>query len=88
MKTTIKIDTIAKLIGTLDNDGLNEIVAVVKNHRKKLAHATKINLSVGMKVHWGAMGHGVVDKINRTRCVCTKDDGTRWTIPITMMRAA
>jgi hypothetical protein len=34
------------------------------------------------------MGHGVVDKINRTRCVCTKDDGTRWTIPITMMRAA
>ena len=88
MKTTIKIDTIAKLIGTLDNDGLNEIVAVVKNHRKKLAHATKMNLSVGMKVSWGAMGHGVVDKINRTRCVCTKDDGTRWTIPITMMRAA
>ena len=88
MKTTIKIDTIAKLIGTLDNDGLNEIVTVVKNHRKKLAHATKINLSVGIKVHWGAMGHGVVDKINRTRCVCTKDDGTRWTIPITMMRAA
>ena len=88
MKTTIKIDTIAKLIGTLDNDGLNEIVAVVKNHRKKLAHATKMNLKVGMKVHWGAMGHGVVDKINRTRCVCTKDDGTRWTIPITMMRAA
>ena len=88
MKTTIKIDTIAKLIGTLDNDGLNEIVAVVKNHREKLAHATKMNLSVGMKVHWGAMGHGVVDKINRTRCVCTKDDGTRWTIPITMMRAA
>ena len=88
MKTTIKIDTIAKLIGTLDNDGLNEIVAVVKNHREKLAHATKMNLSVGMKVSWGAMGHGVVDKINRTRCVCTKDDGTRWTIPITMMRTA
>ena len=88
MKTTIKIDTIAKLIGTLDNDGLNEIVAVVKNHRKKLAHATKMNLKVGMKVHWGAMGHGVVDKINRTRCVCTRNDGTRWTIPITMMRAA
>ena len=88
MKTTIKIDTIAKLIGTLDNDGLNEIVTVVKNHRKKLAHATKMNLSVGMKVHWGAMGHGVVDKINRTKCICTKDDGTRWTIPITMMRIA
>ena len=88
MKTTIKIDTIAKLIGTLDNDGLNEIVAVVKNHREKLAHATKMNLKVGMKVHWGAMGHGVVNKINRTRCVCTRDDGTRWTIPITMMRAA
>ena len=83
-----KIEKIAKLIGTLDNDGLNEIVAVVKNHREKLAHATKMNLKVGMKVHWGAMGHGVVDKINRTRCVCTKDDGTRWTIPITMMRAA
>ena len=83
-----KIENIAKLIGECDNSELNEIVAVVKNHRKKLAHATKMNLSVGMKVHWGAMGHGVVDKINRTRCVCTKDDGTRWTIPITMMRAA
>ena len=82
------IDKIAKLIGTLDNDDLNKIVAVVKNHRKTLAHATKLSLSVGMKVHWGAMGHGVVDKINRTRCVCTKDDGTRWTIPITMMRTA
>ena len=83
-----KIENIAKLIGECDNSELNEIVAVVKNHREKLAHATKMNLSVGMKVHWGAMGHGVVDKINRTRCVCTKDDGTRWTIPITMMRAA
>ena len=82
------IDKIAKLIGTLDNDDLNKIVAVVKNHRKTLAMATKMNLSVGMKVHWGAMGHGVVDKINRTRCVCTRDDGTRWTVPITMMRAA
>ena len=83
-----KIEKIAKLIGTLDNDDLNKIVEVVKHHRKTLALSTKLNLSVGMKVHWGAMGHGVVDKINRTRCVCTKDDGTRWTIPITMMRTA
>ncbi len=83
-----KIEKIAKLIGECDNNELNEVVAVVKNHRKKLANATKMNLSVGMKVHWGAMGHGVVNKINRTRCVCTRDDGTRWTIPITMMRTA
>jgi hypothetical protein len=83
-----KIEKIAKLIGECNNKELNEVVAVVKNHRKKLAHATKMNLSVGMKVHWGAMGHGVVNKINRTRCVCTRDDGTRWTVPITMMRAA
>ena len=82
------IEKIAKLIGTLDNDDLNKIIEVVKHHQKTLALSTKMNLSVGMKVHWGAMGHGVVDKINRTRCVCTKDDGTRWTIPITMMRAA
>jgi len=82
------IEKIAKLIGECDNNELNEVVAVVKNHRKKLANATKMNLSVGMKVHWGAMGHGVVNKINRTRCVCTRDDGTRWTVPITMMRTA
>ena len=82
------IDKIAKLIGTLDNDGLNKIIPIFKHHRKTLALATKLDLRVGMKVHWGAMGHGVVNKINRTRCVCTKDDGTRWTIPITMMRAA
>jgi len=83
-----KIEKIAKLIGECDNNELNKVVAVVKNHRKKLANATKMNLSVGMKVHWGAMGHGVVNKINRTRCVCTRDDGTRWTVPITMMRTA
>jgi hypothetical protein len=82
------IDKIAKLIGTLDNDDLNKIVAVVKNHRKTLAMATKMNLSVGMKVSWGAMGHGVVDKINRTRCVCTRNDGQKWTVPITMLRTA
>ena len=39
------IDKIAKLIGTLDNDDLNKIVDVVKNHRKTLAMATKLNLS-------------------------------------------
>ena len=80
------IDKIAKLIGTLDNDDLNKIVAVVKNHRKTLAHATKLSLKVGMKVSWGAMGHGVVDKIHRTKCVCTRNDGQKWTIPMTMLR--
>ena len=80
------IDKIAKLIGTLDNDDLNKIVDVVKHHRKTLALSTKLNLSVGMKVSWGAMGHGVVDKINRTKCVCTRNDGQKWTIPMTMLR--
>ena len=82
------IDKIAKLIGTLDNDDLNKIVDVVKHHRKTLAHATKMDLKVGMKVSWGAMGHGVVDKINRTKCVCTRNDGQKWTVPITMLRIA
>ena len=82
------IDKIAKLIGTLDNDDLNKIVGVVKHHRKTLALSTKLNLSVGMKVSWGAMGHGVVDKINRTKCVCTRNDGQKWTVPITMLRIA
>ena len=82
------IDKIAKLIGTLDNDDLNKIVDVVKHHRKTLALSTKLNLSVGMKVSWGAMGHGVVDKINRTKCVCTRNDGQKWTVPITMLRIA
>jgi len=82
------IDKIAKLISTLDNDDLNKVVVVVKGHRKTLAHATKLSLKVGMKVSWGAMGHGVVDKINRTRCVCTRNDGQKWTVPITMLRTA
>ena len=82
------IDKIAKLIGTLDNDDLNKVVAVVKGHRKTLAMATKLDLRVGMKVSWGAMGHGTVDKINRTKCVCTRNDGQKWTIPMTMLRIA
>ena len=82
------IDKIAKLISTLDNDDLNKVVAVVKGHRKTLAMATKLDLRVGMKVSWGAMGHGTVDKINRTKCVCTRNDGQKWTVPITMLRTA
>ena len=82
------IDKIAKLISTLDNDDLNKVVAVVKGHRKSLAMATKLDLRVGMKVSWGAMGHGTVDKINRTKCVCTRNDGQKWTVPITMLRIA
>ena len=82
------IDKIAKLISTLDNDDLNKVVAVVKGHRKTLAMATKLDLRVGMKVSWGAMGHGTVDKINRTKCVCTRNDGQKWTIPMTMLRIA
>ena len=82
------IDKIAKLIATLDNDGLNKIIPIFKHHRKTLALATKMDLRVGTKVHWGAMGHGVVDKVNRTNAKCTRNDGTRWTIPITMLRIA
>ena len=80
------IDKIAKLIATLDNDGLNQIIPIFKAHRKTLAHATKLDLRVGMKVSWGAMAHGTIDKINRTKCKCTRNDGTQWTVPITMMR--
>lgn len=80
------IDKIAKLIATLDNDGLNQIIPIFKAHRKTLAHATKLDLRVGMKVSWGAMAHGTIDKINRTKCVCTRNDGQKWTVPITMMR--
>ena len=41
-----KIEKIAKLIGTLNNDDLNKIVEVVKHHRKTLALSTKLNLGV------------------------------------------
>jgi|TARA_B110000444_G_scaffold260832_1_gene309463 hypothetical protein len=81
------IDKIAKLIATLDNDGLNQIIPIFKHHRKTLATAAKLDLNVGMKVSWGAMGHGTIDKINRTKCVCTRNDGQKWTVPITMLRA-
>ena len=30
---------------------------------------------------------GLIDKINRTKCVCTRNDGQKWTVPITMLRA-
>ena len=80
------MNKIAALIQTLDNDQLTQIVNVVKSHRTVLAQATKLNLTVGMKVSWGAMGHGTVDKINRTKCICTRNDGQKWTIPMTMLR--
>ena len=82
------IEKIAKLIGTLDNNDLNEIVSVVKNHRKKLAHATKLNLNVGTEI-WFAGHNGVVEKINRTRVICREfKDNRKWTVPITMIEVA
>ncbi len=82
------IEKIAKLIGECDNKELNEVVAVVKNHRKKLAHATKLNLKLGMEV-WFAGHNGVVEKINRTRVICrTFKDDRKWTVPINMIEVA
>ena len=80
-----KIEKIAKLIGECGNSELSEVVAVVKNHRKKLAHATKLNLKIGMEI-WFAGHNGMIEKINRTRCVC-RDIATDklWTVPITMI---
>ena len=83
-----KIEKIAKLIGECGNSELSEVVAVVKNHRKKLAHATKLNLKIGMEI-WFAGHNGMIEKINRTRCVC-RDIATDklWTVPITMIEVA
>ena len=80
-----KIEKIAKLIGECGNSELSEVVAVVKNHRKKLAHTTKLNLKIGMEI-WFAGHNGMIEKINRTRCVC-RDIATDklWTVPITMI---
>ena len=82
------IEKIAKLIGECDNKELSEVVAVIKNHRKKLPHATKLNLKLGMEV-WFAGHNGVVEKINRTRVICRafKDD-RKWTVPINMIEVA
>ena len=83
-----KIENLAKLIGECDNKELNDVVSIVKNHRKKLAHANKLNLRTGLEV-WFGMHKGVIEKINRTRCVC-RDIVTDklWTGPITMIEVA
>jgi|TARA_B100000953_G_scaffold260935_1_gene226526 hypothetical protein len=83
-----KIENLAKLIGECDNKELNDVVAIVKNHRKKLAHANKLNLRVGLEV-WFGMHNGVIEKVNRTRCMC-RDFATDklWTVPITMIEVA
>ena len=83
-----KIEKIAKLIGECDNNELNELCAVFKNHRKKLAHANKLNLRTGLEV-WFGMHKGVIEKINRTRCVCRDSNTDKlWTVPITMIEVA
>lgn len=83
-----KIEKLAKLIGEMDNDELNEIGPIVKLQRKKLAHAKKLNLGVGMEV-WFAGHNGVVEKINRTKAICREfKNDQRWTVPINMIEVA
>ena len=83
-----KIENLAKLIGECDNKELNDVVSIVKNHRKKLAHANKLNLRTGLEV-WFGMHKGVIEKINRTRCVCRDSNTDKLcTVPITMIEVA
>ncbi len=83
-----KIENLAKLIGKCDNKELDDVVAIVKNHRKKLAHATKLSLRVGLEV-WFAGKNGMVEKVNHVNAIC-RDINTnkRWTVPITMIEVA
>jgi len=83
-----KIENLAKLIGECDNKELDDVVAIVKNHRKKLAHATKLSLRVGLEVWFGGK-NGMVEKINHVNAIC-RDINTnkRWTVPITMIEVA
>ena len=85
------LEKIAKLIGTLDNKYTNEIVGIVKNHRKKLAHAAKLNLRIGMEV-WFGCHNGNIEKINHTRVIVREfglgGDSKKWTVPINMVEVA
>ncbi len=81
MKT---LEEIASLITSLDNEGLNKIIPIIKSHRNTLASMKKSRLSVGTRVRFG--GHrGVIDKINRTRVTCTTDKGVGYNVPISMI---
>jgi len=82
MKETI--EEITSLITSLDNDGLNKIIPIIKSHRNTLASMKKTQLSVGDKVSFGEH-KGVIDKINRTRVACTTDNGVGYNVPITMI---
>ena len=63
------IEKLAELIGKMDNDELNKIGPIVKLQRKKLAHAQKLNLRIGVEV-WFAGHNGVIEKINHTKAIC------------------
>ena len=79
------IEKLAELIGKMDNDELNKIGPIVKLQRKKLAHAQKLNLRVGVEV-WFAGHNGVIEKINHTKAICREfKNDQRWTVPMNMI---
>ena len=81
MKT---LEELASLITSLDNEGLNKIIPIIKSHRNTLASMKKSQLSVGTRVRFGEH-KGVIDKINRTRVACTTDNGVRYNVPISII---
>ena len=82
------IEKLAELIGKMDNDELNKIGPIVKLQRKKLAHAKKLDLRIGVEV-WFAGHNGVIEKINHTKAICREfKNDQRWTVPMNMIEVA
>jgi hypothetical protein len=81
---TETLEEITGLITSLDSDGLNKLIPIIKSHRNTLASMKKTQLSVGDRVSFGEH-MGVIDKINRTRVACTTDSGVGYNVPISMI---
>jgi len=78
------LEEITLLITSLNSDGLNKLIPIIKSHRNTLASMKKTQLSVGDRVSFGEH-MGVIDKINRTRVSCTTDSGVGYNVPISMI---
>lgn len=91
---TIKDSDILEHITTLDNDGLDEIIELVKIRRSHLTALARRKLDEGTEVEFDARGKtwtGKVTKVNRkTVKVSARPDGeirwTNWKVSIDLLR--
>lgn len=78
------------LLSIEDSSTLNQVILTVKMVQKNIQERAKSSFMVGEKVQWdGKYGHntGTIEKINRKTIFVISDQGLKWKVSPSLLKA-